>query len=163
VTMNLIVGQDGILQLVGNENGSPQVPRRDDESEHQEGRKELQGRFSRNRFEVCEEKIVARCDIDQSRILSIREAVSLGGGRRFIKCNCSGNRRKCGTKTTSNATVGATTACLVQINEAKEQIILCQFGFGFLHSRCWGVLTLLVRTFFCFLFFIIFISACCPK
>ena len=96
VTMNLIVGQDGILQLVGNENGSPQVPRRDDESEHQEGRKELQGRFSRNRFEVCEEKIVARCDIDQSRILSLREAVSLGGGWGFIKCNCSGNKKKGG-------------------------------------------------------------------
>ena len=56
VTMNLIVDQDGILQLVENENDSPQVPRRDDESEHQEGRKELRGRFSRDQFEACQEK-----------------------------------------------------------------------------------------------------------
>ena len=40
VTINLIADQDGILQLVENENDSPQVFRRDDESEHQEGRKE---------------------------------------------------------------------------------------------------------------------------
>ena len=56
VTMNLIADQDGILQLEGNENHCPQVPRRDDESEHQEGRKELQGRFSRNRFESVSRK-----------------------------------------------------------------------------------------------------------
>ena len=40
VTMNLIAGQDRIFQLVENENDSPRVPRRDDENEHQEGRKE---------------------------------------------------------------------------------------------------------------------------
>ena len=130
VTMNLIVDQDGILQLVASENDSPRVPRRDYESEHQEGRKELRGGFSRNRFEVCQDNIVARCDVDQSRILSIREAASLGGGRGFIKCNYSGNRKKCGTnrcKCFKNHLKcnSATTACLVQINESKEQIILC--------------------------------------
>ena len=38
--MNVIADQDRILQLVDNENDSPRVPRRDDENEHQEGRKE---------------------------------------------------------------------------------------------------------------------------
>ena len=37
--MYLIADQDRILQLVENENDSPQVPRRDDKSEHLEGRK----------------------------------------------------------------------------------------------------------------------------
>ena len=40
VTIKLVADQDGILQLVENENDSSQVPRRDDESEHQEGRKQ---------------------------------------------------------------------------------------------------------------------------
>ena len=40
VMMYLTADQDRILQLVENENDSPQVPRRDDKSEHPEGRKE---------------------------------------------------------------------------------------------------------------------------
>ena len=116
----------------------------------------LRGRFSRNQFEVCQERFVDLCDIDQSTMLSNREAVSIGsfgGGQGFIKCNCSGNRKKCGTNRCKcfNATVGATTACLVQINESKEQIILCQFGSCFLQPRCRGVLSLLVRMFFIFI------------
>ena len=116
----------------------------------------LRGRFSRNQFEVCQERFVDLCDIDQSRMLSIREAVSigsLGGGQGFIKCNCSGSRENMiqtevnASKTTSNATVSATTACLVQISESKEQIILCQFGSCFLQPHRWGVLSLLVRMF----------------
>ena len=38
----------------------------------------LQSRFSQNQFEVCQETIVDLCDIDQSRMLSIRQAVSIG-------------------------------------------------------------------------------------
>ena len=38
--MNLIADQDRILQLVENENDSREIPMRDNESEHQEGRKE---------------------------------------------------------------------------------------------------------------------------
>ena len=38
--MNLIADQDRILQLVENENDSREIPMRDDESEHQEGRKQ---------------------------------------------------------------------------------------------------------------------------
>ena len=60
----------------------------------------LWGRFSRNQFEVCQGKFVDLCDIDQSRMLSIREAVSMGSlgwGQGFIKCNCPGNRKKCDT------------------------------------------------------------------
>ena len=39
-------------------------------------------------------------DIDQSRMLLIWESVSIGsleGGQGFMKCNCSGNRKKYGT------------------------------------------------------------------
>ena len=49
---------------------------------------------------MCQEFFLDLCDIDQTRMLSIREAVSigiLGGGQGFIKCNYSGNRKKCGT------------------------------------------------------------------
>ena len=38
--INLIADQDRILEPVENENDSPEVPRRDDEGEHKEGRKE---------------------------------------------------------------------------------------------------------------------------
>ena len=40
MTMNLIADQDRIFQLVENENDSREIPMRDNESEHQEGRKE---------------------------------------------------------------------------------------------------------------------------
>ena len=41
----------------------------------------LQSRFSQNQFEVCQETTVDLCDIDQSRMLSIRQAVSIGSLR----------------------------------------------------------------------------------
>ena len=66
VTMNLTADQDGILQLVENENDSPQVPRRDDESEHQEGRKEhiekrvIKTLDFRKRTRICQENQAER-------------------------------------------------------------------------------------------------------
>ena len=50
--MNLIADQDRILQLVENENDSPRVPRRDDENEHQEGRKEHTEKHVRNILDI---------------------------------------------------------------------------------------------------------------
>ena len=50
--MNLIADQDRILQLVENENDSPQVPRRDVESEHQEGRKEYTEKYARKILDI---------------------------------------------------------------------------------------------------------------
>ena len=95
----------------------------------------LRGRFSRNQFKVCQEKFVDLCDIDQSRMLSIRKAVSigsLGGGQGFIKCNCSGNRKKCGTNRCKcfknylkcNSQCQNSLPCTNKWTN-KEQIILC--------------------------------------
>ena len=112
----------------------------------------LRGRFSRKQFEVCQERFVGLCDIDQSRMLSIREAVSigsLGGGQGFITCN----RKKCGTDRCKcfknhlkcNSRCHNSLSCTNKW--MKRIIILCQFGSCFLQPRCWGVLSLLVRMF----------------
>ena len=59
----------------------------------------LRGKFSRNQFDLCPQKLLTRKDLNTDIILSLREAVrseSSAGGQGFVKCNCSG-AKKCQT------------------------------------------------------------------
>ena len=60
----------------------------------------LKGKFSRNQFDLCPQKLLYRDDVNTEITLSVRSAVhseSASGGQGFIKCNCSGPK-KCQTK-----------------------------------------------------------------
>ena len=115
-----------------------------DESEHQEGRKEHIEKHVKKIFDI--QKRTRTCQENQAE-------------RKLKRRRCELQPGEVGNSVTiapSNATVGATTACLVQINESKEQITLCPFGSCFLQPRCWDVLSLLVRMlifYFCLLAF----------
>ena len=55
----------------------------------------LAGKFSRNQFDVCPQRLMSVSDIDRCKHVSIREAVhaeSQGGGQGFTKCNCTGKK-----------------------------------------------------------------------
>jgi len=64
----------------------------------------LQGRYSRNKFDLCGHHLLAIADVCADGEVTLREAVqseSTCGGQGFVKCNCKGadkcksNRCKC--------------------------------------------------------------------
>jgi hypothetical protein len=64
----------------------------------------LNGRFSRNQFDLCSQILLLPTDVCREAEISLRNAVkyeSICGGQGFLKCNCSGksncesNRCKC--------------------------------------------------------------------
>ena len=64
----------------------------------------LKGKFSRNQFDLCPQRLLTDADVDRTRTVSLRQAVSKessSGGQGYIRCNCAGpnrcktNRCKC--------------------------------------------------------------------
>ena len=64
----------------------------------------LNGKYSRNRFDLCNQTLLLPTDVCQDKEISLRNAVqheSRCGGQEYLKCNCSGksncetNRCKC--------------------------------------------------------------------
>jgi hypothetical protein len=64
----------------------------------------LKGKYSRNQFDLCVQKLLQESDISRNEELPLRTAVQLEsrcGGQGFLKCNCSGagkcqsNRCRC--------------------------------------------------------------------
>ena len=64
----------------------------------------LKGKYSRNQFDLCVQKLLTDTDVSQDEEVALRTAVqkeSKCGGQGFVKCNCSGlnkcqtNRCKC--------------------------------------------------------------------
>ena len=64
----------------------------------------LKGKFSRNQFDLCPQRLLTDADVDRTRTVSLRQAVSKessSGGQSYIRCNCAGpnrcktNRCKC--------------------------------------------------------------------
>ena len=64
----------------------------------------LQGKYARNLFDLCTQRLLTREDVSEVSDIGLRRAVQLEskcGGQGFVKCNCSGanrcssNRCKC--------------------------------------------------------------------
>lgn len=64
----------------------------------------LKGKYSRNQFDLCTQKLLTHSDVSQDQEVGLRSAVqyeSRCGGQGFVRCNCSGasrcttNRCKC--------------------------------------------------------------------
>ena len=64
----------------------------------------LKGTFARNQFDICPQALLQESDVNQTRTVTLRAAVSkesASGGQGFIRCNCAGsnkcqsNRCKC--------------------------------------------------------------------
>ena len=64
----------------------------------------LQGKYARNQFDLCTQRLLTREDVSEVSDIGLRRAVQLEskcGGQGFVKCNCSGanrcssNRCKC--------------------------------------------------------------------
>ena len=56
----------------------------------------LKGKYSRNQFDLCTQKLLTNCDVCQDQEVALRNAVQLEsrcGGQGFVKCNCSGPSR----------------------------------------------------------------------
>ena len=54
------------------------------------------GKYSRNQFDLCPQKLLCNADVNVETSVSLREAVtsqSGSGGQGFAKCNCSGSKR----------------------------------------------------------------------
>ena len=81
----------------------------------------LKGKYSRNQFDLCPQKLLGPDDVNTSTAISLREAVtsqSKGHGQGFTKCNCAGNKRcqtnrcKCfKAKTLCNSKCHASLSC----------------------------------------------------
>ena len=85
----------------------------------------LQGKYSRNQFDLCDINLLGENDVSPEKEISLRSAVqheSLCGGQGFLRCNCCGtnkcqtNRSKC-FKESYNAVADVTILCLVVINK----------------------------------------------
>ena len=60
----------------------------------------LKGKYSRNQFTIAQENLLRDTDINHDENVTLREAViseSLGLGQGIFRCNCSGQRKRCGT------------------------------------------------------------------
>ena len=56
----------------------------------------LKGRYSRNQFDLCAQKLINENDVNTDVEIGVRNAVqnqSLCGGQGFLKCNCSKNNK----------------------------------------------------------------------
>ena len=56
----------------------------------------LKGKFSRNQFDLCPQRLLTDADVDRTRTVSLRQAVSKessSGGQGYIRCNCAGPNR----------------------------------------------------------------------
>ena len=56
----------------------------------------LKGRYARNQFDLCAQKLLIYHDVSQEAEVSLRTAVQLDskcGGQGFLKCYCSGTNR----------------------------------------------------------------------
>ncbi|XP_066964221.1 KRAB-A domain-containing protein 2-like [Macrobrachium rosenbergii] len=56
----------------------------------------LKGRYSRNQFDICPERLLIRGEINSDTEISLRETVikeSVNGGQGFVKCSCNGHQK----------------------------------------------------------------------
>jgi len=57
----------------------------------------LRGEYSRNQFDVCPQTLLTEQDVDQTKTISLRQAVNVmessSGGQGFVRCNCSGHKK----------------------------------------------------------------------
>lgn len=56
----------------------------------------LKGKYSRNQFLLCPEKLLQIEDMDREKLISLREAVTMTsscGGQGYSKCTCAGQKR----------------------------------------------------------------------
>ena len=54
------------------------------------------GKYSRNQFDLCVQKLLTDCDVSQDQEVALRTAVQMEsrcGGQGFLKCNCAGSNR----------------------------------------------------------------------
>jgi len=52
----------------------------------------LKGKYSRNQFDVCPQTLLTEQDVDQTKTISLRQAVNVkssSGGQGFVRCNFS--------------------------------------------------------------------------
>ena len=81
----------------------------------------LKGKYSRNLFDLCAQKLLSEGDVNVECEIGLRNAVQVEskcGGQGFVKCNCSGsnrcssNRCKCfKAKVKCNSRCHSTLAC----------------------------------------------------
>jgi len=81
----------------------------------------LNGKYSRNQFDICAQKLLGESDVFRQQEVSLRSAVQLEskcGGQEFVKCNCAGggrcqsNRCRCfRSKVKCNSRCRASLAC----------------------------------------------------
>lgn len=56
----------------------------------------LKGKYARNQFDLCAQKLLNYHDVSQETEVGLRTAVQLeskNGGQGFVKCNCAGSNR----------------------------------------------------------------------
>ena len=56
----------------------------------------LQGKYSRNQFDLCPQVLLDTTMVNQSQVIGLRKAVaaeSASGGQGFVKCNCTSAKR----------------------------------------------------------------------
>ena len=56
----------------------------------------LQGKYARNQFDVCSEKLITESEVNSTNEVALRSAVQLEskcGGQGFLRCNCTGKQR----------------------------------------------------------------------
>jgi hypothetical protein len=56
----------------------------------------LNGKYSRNQFDLCAHKLLTEQDVSRDQEIALRTAVqaeSKCGGQGFVKCNCAGSKR----------------------------------------------------------------------
>jgi len=56
----------------------------------------LKGKYSRNQFDLCVQKLLSGTDVKSNEEVTLRTAVQMEskcGGQGFLKCNCSGRNR----------------------------------------------------------------------
>ena len=54
----------------------------------------LKGKYSRNQFDLCVQKLLSEKDVNSTEEVALRTAVQFEsncGGQGFVKCNCKGN------------------------------------------------------------------------
>ena len=54
----------------------------------------LQGKYSRNQFDLCAQRLLSMSDVRQDREIALRTAVhddTQCGGQGYVRCNCAGS------------------------------------------------------------------------
>ena len=128
----------------------------------------LKGTFARNQFDVCPKALLQESDVNQTRTITLRAAVSeesASGGQGYIKCNCAGitkcqsNRCKCfKSKMKCSNRCHNSLSCKNKWKIKKDiPYMLCShlWWMVFCSFQCWCMLSL------CFLRFYLKLSCYC--